>query len=208
MRMDGYFSIFGLPGAFVLTCLMSLYAAVLAVICRRTDRTLCMFAMLVSTAGDIVMMDFRGMTDGWKLPPMYVGAALFMIAHVLYSAAFVVRIVREKYQFANFGLWIALAIAAAAGASIVYLFRHSGAGDTAMLAVALCYLAVISAALICVFSYAASAEGWRMIAAVGELSFFVSDYIIGLSALGGISDFSGLIWWFYPIGQILLITGA
>jgi hypothetical protein len=40
--------------------------------------------------------------------------------------------------------------------------------------------------------------------AVGALSFFISDLIIGLDALAGISTFGHLIWWYYPIGQILL----
>ena len=46
------------------------------------------------------------------------------------------------------------------------------------------------------------------VAAAGALVFFLSDLIIGMGALCQVNQFDSLIWWLYPIGQLLLILCA
>ena len=81
--------------------------------------------------------------------------------------------------------------------------------NRSQLPLAVTYLAIITLNCMSVFSYAwarGTAGGWM--AAVGALSFLISDLIIGLGMLLNITRYDDLIWWFYPIGQALLILGA
>jgi hypothetical protein len=58
------------------------------------------------------------------------------------------------------------------------------------------------------FSLAWSTRGLHLLTAAGALSFFISDLFIGLGVLCGVRSrfILGGIWWFYPIGQLLLIV--
>ena len=93
--MNQYFQWFGLPGPFVLTCLMSLMAVILAAVFPSQHRWICAAAMIVSSLGDIVLMNFKGIGHRMPVPYFYVGAVLFMAAHLLYIRAFSLRIVRD-----------------------------------------------------------------------------------------------------------------
>ena len=80
--------------------------------------------------------------------------------------------------------------------------------DFSMYFLCLLYLIVITVNCATVFSYAWSAvkkKPYLIFCAVGALSFFISDMLLGLEVLAGIYDYSFLVWWFYPIGQIIII---
>ena len=72
------------------------------------------------------------------------------------------------------------------------------------------YLFVISTNCATVYSYAYSARGMAIISAVGVFSFLLSDYFIVMEKVCDIKSkvLRELIWWFYPVGQILLILGV
>jgi hypothetical protein len=82
--------------------------------------------------------------------------------------------------------------------------------STIMVTLCFVYAIIIGANCVTIFSYAWSVRSWRSIAALGALSFFISDLIIGLNTLLiPIPDNWGdAIWWFYPIGQILILLGG
>jgi len=83
--------------------------------------------------------------------------------------------------------------------------------DRTIYPLAVPYLVIITANCAVIFSYtwgAFPSRSLSLLAASGALSFFLSDAIIGLSRLVHIHRFNGLIWWLYPIGQILLIIAA
>ena len=70
------------------------------------------------------------------------------------------------------------------------------------------YLAVIGTNLAAAFSYAwaqRKTNPLTFLAAAGAALFFASDFIIGLGMMVRITKWDYLIWWLYPIGQILLI---
>lgn len=191
----------------MLTCLMSLYALVMAVIFRSPDRWICFAAMFVSSLGDIVLMNFKGLMNRSKIPKLYIGAVLFMIAHVLYFFSYLNLIRAGEFSYINAGFIIAIIICAAALISLSVLFTKNSA-PLATYIIAFIYVIVIALASTAIFSLSFSMGKLYLIAALGSLSFIVSDYFIGLNALGGISRYEHLIWWFYPIGQILIITFA
>ena len=132
-------------------------------------------------------------------------ASLFMAAHVLYIISYRLLAKSKGYRFFNGGVIAAVAIALAC---LVYFtvvcFQRN---DFSMYFLCLLYLIVITANCATIFSYGWSSfkkKPYLILCAVGALSFFISDFIIGLDALAGIYDWGYLIWWLYPIGQILL----
>ena len=209
--MSGYFAWFGLPGSLVLTTLLSLFALMLAVIFGGTDRWICFAAMLLSSCGDIFLMNLDFIRSRFA-NYFVIGAAFFMISHLVYAAAFLRLSKQNAYPIGGSGVITALIVSAAALIIIGGLMLKNGPFTPSALILSLIYLAIITVNMACVFgfSFHAAADGhlWRLISAVGVLSFFVSDCIIGLDILCGIGSFGHLIWWFYPIGQFLLLIAA
>lgn len=203
--MDKYFACLGLPGSFVLTTGLSLYALVLAIVSGTPARWLCCLAMALSSIGDIFLMRFRGLD---RIFPNYFtwGACAFMLAHVAYTASFALRIRESGTAYMNPGMWMAVVMAAGC---LVYLTVNCR--DRSQYLLCAVYGVIIAVNCMTVFSYAWGS--WRahpmaIISAIGALSFFLSDMIIGLGMLTRQTQYDPLIWWLYPIGQFLLITGA
>ncbi len=207
--MNAYFAWFGLPGTFVLTVLLSLLALVLAVIRRKKHAWICFAAMLMSSVGDLFMTRFMGI-DALVPNAFLCGAGAFAVSHIIYLCAFRVLIRKHGYRTANSGMLCAILIACGCLAYFTYICAQRG--DFSMYFVCMAYLVVISANCGTIFSYARSRAGdgapLTLLAAVGALSFMLSDFIIGLGALAGIYDFDFLIWWLYPIGQLLMLLFA
>jgi hypothetical protein len=76
-----------------------------------------------------------------------------------------------------------------------------------MLIVGIVYGLVIGTLCTAVCTYAFIQKGYAFVAMVGILSFMASDMIIGLTRIGGMSIYNsgGIIWFFYPIGQLLIL---
>ena len=205
--MTKYFACFGLPGSLVLTMLMSALALVLAVVFRSQDRWLCLMAMLLSSVGDVILMNWRGIGHRLPIPGFYAGAMFFILAHFVYTAAYAGMIRRNGYSYRNAGFWIALSLIVLIGVTVTVMCLRRIRVNWTMYGLCIVYLCVIGCMLATVFSFAWSVRGWRSIAAVGALSFFLSDLIIGLDRLLYITTprLQGMIWELYPVGQILLL---
>ncbi|MBQ4591361.1 MAG: lysoplasmalogenase [Clostridia bacterium] len=205
--MNHYFRWFGLPGSFVLTMLMFALALVLALCFHTKDRWWCLAAMLLSSLGDIVLMNFRGVGDKMPIPYFYVGAFFFIFAHLLYTGGYLTLIREHRFKYINPGFWTAVGVILAAGLLLTFLSLRDKNASAAMYVLCLTYMCIIGTACATIFSYAWSIRSWRSIAALGALSFFISDYIIGIGKLMGYSTpaLQEAIWWFYPIGQIIII---
>jgi len=203
--MDKYFRIGALPGAFVLTISLSAVSLILALFCPTLDRWFCLAAMLFSSAGDIFLMDFRGLSK--KLPNYFIlGAICFMLAHILYIFSFSQLLRFGGYPLLNPGFAAALLL----GIALLINFLKTMT-DRSSLPLALVYLAIIIANCSVIFSCAWATVPTRplsILAPLGALSFLFSDAIIGLGLLSGNHRFDHLIWWFYPLGQLLLIFSA
>lgn len=208
--MSRYFEWFGLRGSLVLTVLMSVFALVLAVVFPQQARWICFAAMVLSSAGDVFLMDFQCINRLLPVPAFYAGAVAFMLAHLVYAAAFLVEIRAGGYRFMNPGFYAALAFILAVGAALFGTALKKGRINPSMLVLCIVYAVIISVNCTTICSYAWSVRSWRSIAALGALSFFVSDLIIGVNKLlMPVSDFwNDAIWWFYPIGQILILLGG
>lgn len=204
--MNKYFACFGLPGTFVLTMLLSLTALVLALTGpKKPERWLVFLAMAFSSVGDIFMTNFRGISR-YFADSFACGAAAFMISHVFYTIAYLRMAKKRGCRFMNIGVIAACAVVVACAAYFTracLLRRSFGRFPLAMI-----YLAIIGTDLAAAFSYA---WAWMkknplvLLAALGAATFFASDFVIGLGMLARITKYDYLIWWLYPIGQILMI---
>ncbi len=208
--MNRLFRWFGLPGRFVLTVLMSLYAILLAVIYRDPPHYIAALAMLLSSLGDIVLMDFKPVTVRLHLRGFITGAIIFMLAQVMYSAVFFYKISYRGYILLNSGVYISAALLIVIYASTVYIALKRHSEGRVILAPCFFYLFVICTTCALVFSYTLSAGGRSLLSAVGILSFIISDCFIIARNVCGIKSkiLNELIWWFYPAGQILLLSGV
>lgn len=209
--MDRLFSIpaLKLSGAFVLTVLMSLFAIALALIFRTADRYLCMAAMIISSCGDVLLMNFRGISRA--LPNSFtLGAVLFMSAHILYLTAFLYIIKMRGYPVINAGFFFGIGLIASAFILLICFTIKTGNFKFNMFLLCFIYLIFIGANCCMIFSLAYSAKGFALLTAVGALSFFISDAMIGLDRLADISSplSDKLVWWFYPVGQVLILLGG
>ena len=205
-----YFSWFGLPGSMVLSGLLSLTALVLALCFHSKDRWLCCAAMLLSTIGDLFMANFSSISEKLPVPSFYVGATFFIFAHILYIFTYRVLIRQNGFAPVNPGFRAAVVFVLACGALVIWKCFRNGNVDWAMLILCVIYMCIIGCNCATIFSYAWSVKSIRSIAALGALSFFLSDLIIGVEALTGFTtDFLwGMIWWLYPIGQFFIILPA
>ncbi len=207
--MNAYFAWFGLPGTFVLTVLLSLTALLLAVIRRQSYAWVCFAAMLMSSVGDLFMTGFGDI--GTLVPNSFIfGAGAFAISHIIYLCAYRILIRRRGYRTKNAGMYAAIVFAL--GCLLYFTYVCAVRGDFSMYPVCMIYLAVIAANCATIFSYSHSrardGHPYMLLAAVGALSFMLSDFFIGLGTLAGINDLDFLIWWLYPIGQILMLLFA
>lgn len=59
-----------------------------------------------------------------------------------------------------------------------------------------------------IFSFSFSAKSIQSLASLGGILFLASDAIIGFEKFLGLRSklARGLVWWLYPIGQIILIS--
>ena len=206
--MNRYFGCFGLPGSLVLTGLMSLLALVMAVCFPTPARWLCFAAMFFSSIGDIFLMHHPGIEK--RFPNYFtLGAVAFMAAHVLYALCYARLIRGSGAAIMNPGVVCMVVIALVIAIWFLVSARKLGRMDR--LPLILVYIVMITLDTSMAFSYAWS-QGLHhplaWLAAVGALSFLFSDLIIGLRVVMEDTRLEHLIWWYYPIGQILLILGV
>ncbi len=208
--MNKFFRWFGLPGRLVLTVLMSIFACLLAILSPSPPRLLAAIAMVMSSLGDIVLMDYKPITRSLHLRGFITGSLLFTGAHLVYIAAFTYGIYDAGCAFLNAGVVVAFVLFVALVCTMLVLALLRNQELNYMFWLCTIYLFVICANCASVFSYAFSVGGMAIVSAVGVLSFLVSDFFIVLDRACGIRSHTlrQLIWWFYPIGQILLLIGV
>ena len=206
--MHRFFKWFGLPGKVVLTALMSLLAVLMAVLDPTMTRILCIPAMLVSSLGDIILMNYRPITDRLPFKGFIPGAVTFAVSHVLYFIAFLFAAVEGGRSYFNAGAYFGIIFSACL--LLWMTFRGLKRGNRKMLPLGMLYILFISLNFTTVFSCAVSHGGIFILSAVGVVSFLISDLMIAEDVIlnDKIKNADTLIWTFYPIGQIFLIIGA
>ena len=212
------------PWKFKIVGALCFYSLVMFAYMPSTDRLLCAVAMFVSAVGDLFLghvfsLKKYGITD------FNMGAAAFGAAHLIYALAYVVKMKQNpilmRYINAGTGTAILICVTCLLLFSGICIYRK----DYRYLWVIIAYVCLISVNCTVVLSYAwayvfqteicpvGTEVSWHLKqingaigAAVGVLSFLISDVCLGLNRVAGRKGAYKFVWIFYPIGQFLLIT--
>ena len=193
------------PSKIILSFLMFLLAVFLFILIGTMDRVFCVFAMLFSFFGDCAL-NHRRSTNSKVNRDFLIGGTSFIIAHILYCVAYSIKIANYNFPFFNFGISLAIIILA----GITLFFLGKSREKSKLFKFCLLYLWITGIDYAIIFSYSISIKSIESLALIGGLSFLTSDVIIGLEGFMGMRSKRAreLVWWLYPIGQILLICFA
>ncbi|HBP38839.1 MAG TPA: hypothetical protein DD640_08895 [Clostridiales bacterium] len=190
-----------------ISLLLVVLAVVLAVVFPTAPRWLKMGAMLISWFADMMLARYAPFTRLMGGYSFMKGAALFMLAHLLYLAAYILLTHSGRWPVINTGFWLGLAVLAGSLLLLVGAYIKNPVKSPGLLLVGILYSLVIGILGLTVFTYAFEKKGVAFLSLLGIISFMFSDLLIGLEKIGGL-DFSrrdALVWIFYPLGQLLLI---
>lgn len=189
--------------------LLSLSLVVAAVLMTRVSAAhagaytrLVLLGMLASFVGDLVMARVL------PLPNRLIGGmAAFGSAHAFYIAAYVQTLHAHAAAVSNLGLWLGLALYGAASVSGWRLFIRNPQRDRMVNVGALVYGAWIGVMAAFALALAAGLGGAWWFAAFGGVLFVVSDFLIGLTEIGGyhLRNANDWIWLTYVAGQMGII---
>lgn len=195
------------PGKAVLTLLLSLTAIVLFIRNPCAPRLFCAIAMGLSSIGDFCLM-YR--PEKKEPPPLsfLIGAVFFLLAHISYILAYM-SAMRFTLPALNTGAVIGCLLLLT-GMSSMLMFKKRNP-QPLFRAGGLVYLLMISINCFVISTYAFEQGGIRLLCSLGAVSFFISDYLIGARIFSDIAFFQSntakeAVWWFYPIGQFLMIV--
>lgn len=197
-----------IPGKITLSFLMLLFAITLGLISKTPDRLSCLMAMCLSFLGDIALNHNPDHAKQSK-SDFIIGGTAFIIAHLLYSFSYYQKINFSGYAFLNHGSIFVVSFLVMMSIMLIAIkCKHGGISKLFLFGMA--YLWITGINYTTIFSYAASVRSIESIAAFGGALFFISDLIIGLEKFFGLKSKLAreLVWWFYPIGQIIIIAVA
>ena len=157
----------------------------LALVFRTRSRWMCCGAMVLSTIGDILLLRFDCINALLPIPPFYAGAGVFMLAHLVYTLAYRTQIRNNRFRVVNRGFRICAGLVALVGILVFSQSLVRGQAGLAMVLLCFVYLLLIGGNCCTVVSLAWSAKGWRSVAAIGAICFFLSDLIISADKLPG-----------------------
>lgn len=192
-----------LSAKLAMTFVLSATAVALFIWLGGKYRKQCMIAMLLSTCGDLFMVDdFIPLGDYGT----YIGAAFFIAAHIVYGLCFRQMSRQSGYKTNCLGLYLGIAVMAAS--TIVLTVFNFLAAEPAiiMFVLILVYIAVIGFHLVENFVFSFSARGISYILAFAVLIFYLSDVFIFLNMLGISDALRDYVWFVYPVAQLLLIV--
>ena len=190
------------------TFFMSIIAIALFVVYPTLTRELCMYAILISTLADLVLMDYKnipGIVLGKNR--FYAGMALFGITHIMYIICFSNMMLQNgvfihtpqiNIAFGAFGVIYAFSLITSA----FMAYRKSKH---------FCIAAIIYVMLICfslgsIYLSATVLGGKYYLAATGITFFWISDMLILIRETKKDTPLiRKLIWVFYPIGQLTIV---
>lgn len=191
----------------VATMLLSVVAVIRCISLPSISREICMYAVLISTLADLILMNYRNVPKTlFKKANFGVGAFLFGIVQILYHACFLKIMGMTTLDTLNSGGYMALAIGVFVVPSLLFIMSEkSHVYAIGVLIYATCTLLN----MITIFNCAYMFGGRHIFAVIGIILFMISDIFILIRENMKDSTFiRKLIWIFYPLGQILIIFGV
>lgn len=164
------------------------------------NRILVIVATLFGLIGDVIM----ALDASWRV---MVGGSFFLLEHIVYIVMLILLIKKERIDLRkNIAFYIGVAFFVISTIVIEALaFTMVEKQNVALALLVALYILGLSTNLALNFAYSYKKKGTYYLFALGMLIFFITDIWVFLSALKINSAASNLIWYFYPIGQLLLV---
>lgn len=196
------------PGKITLSFLMLVFAVVLAAILNTIDRRICVFAMLFSFIGDIAL-NHNADHNKQSKKDFLIGGIAFIVAHLIYCICYFKKMTLHGFAFLNPGSIFVVVALLMVTVALVY-FKSKTKDYSKLFWFGVCYLWITGINYTTIFSYGYSIRSFESLAILGGIMFLASDLIIGLEKFFGLKSklMRELVWWLYPLGQILIIAMA
>lgn len=189
------------------TMLLSVIAIVRYIVFPSLSRETCMYAILLSTFADLILMNYRGIPKlVFKKANFGVGAFLFGIVQILYHICFLRVMEISALVTLNHAGYVALFIGVLVIPSLLFIMSER---NHIYIIGVLIYSICLLFNMMTIFNAAYMLGNRHIFAAIGIVLFMVSDMFILIRENMKDSTFvRKLIWIFYPLGQIMIILGV
>lgn len=186
----------------IITFCLSAVSLVLFLVYRHELRKSCMLAMFICSVGDIFMV-FRDEIGAFSA---FIGAGLFIAAHILYGSGFYKEIKRNKRRIINPGFYIACCLMALSAIWLgVSEFSGKQPAMPVMFALILLYIAAIAYNVCSMFSYAYHFKKSAVVLPFAVTLFYITDIFIFLDMLQINVSLRQYVWCFYPPAQLCIL---
>ena len=189
------------------TILLSVIAIVRYIVFPDLTREICMYAILMSTFADLILMNYKGLPKMiFRKANFGVGAFLFGIVQILYHICFLKVMGISALVTLNHAGYIVLFI----GVLVVplLLLIMSERSHIYIIGV-LMYSICLLFNMMTIFNAAYMLGNRHIFAAIGIVLFMISDiFILIRENMKDNTFIRKLIWVFYPLGQIMIILGV
>ena len=186
----------------IITALLSLISVLMFCVYKTEVRKNVMLAMLLSSVGDVFMVNSASIGAF----STYIGAAVFIAAHIVYGEGFrkQIKAVGEKpyNKMLYAGVVVMVVSAVVLG---VLAFTVADEKKPIMFVLILFYIAAIGYNVCMNFSYAKVAGGTACILPFAILAFYLTDIFIFEDMLNIDHSMRRFVWLIYPEAQLLLI---
>lgn len=188
------------------TFMLSLIAIYMFVINPSNMREICMYAILVSTVADLILMNYKGIPGVlFQRSRLYVGMAFFVITHILYIICFGSSLPLNALSLVDVVSTLICCICICFWTMSLTIFFSTKKSNIFRWA-AIIYTFVINTAVFTIFLCNSIIGGKLVFAEIGIILFLISDILIlTRETVCDNTLVRKLIWIFYPIGQLLII---
>lgn len=186
----------------IITFSISLFSIILYKLSPCPLRKSCTLAMVICSVGDIFMVSAP------KLGTFstYIGAGLFVTAHIIYGGGFYNNIKEQKLYIFNssFRLGFIIMLATVVCLAICEFFL-ADEKKPIMFVLIILYIFAIGYNVCSMFSYSKHISGLSLILPPAVILFYITDIFIFLDMLGINSELRKYVWYLYPIAQLAIV---
>lgn len=189
------------------TVLLSVIAIVRYIVFPSLPREICMYAIMLSTLADLILMNYRGIPKlVFKKANFGIGAFLFGIVQILYHICFLRVMGISALVTLNHAGYVALFIGVLVIPSLLFIMSEK---NHIYIIGVLIYSICLLFNMMTIFNAAYMLGNRHIFAAIGIVLFMISDiFILIRENMKDNTFIRKLIWVFYPLGQIMIILGV
>lgn len=186
----------------MITAMLSVTAVILYKLFPLSLRKSCMIAMLLSSVGDVFMVNTPKIGEY----STFIGAGFFIAAHIVYGRGFYSEIRKKERKITTPFFWAGF-IVMLLSAVWLGILEFTGAQEKkpVMFLLILVYIAAIGYNVCSMFAYSGYEKKATFILPPSVILFYITDVFIFLNMLGINNSLRQYVWYFYPVAQLMII---